>query len=69
VLADILPTRLLKALEIQSLCVCILVGCTNQKHPYLFLYHLKLLDEADLVESRREHSFQIYDLKEFEACS
>lgn len=64
VLAD--PTRLkiLKALEVQSLCVCVLVECTDQKHSALS-YHLKLLKEAGLVDSRRERSFQIYDLTEF----
>ena len=58
VLAD--PT----ALEVQSLCVCVLVECTDQKHSALS-YHLKLLKEAGLVDSRRERSFQIYYLTEF----
>lgn len=64
VLAD--PTRLkiLKALEVQSLCVCVLVEATDQKHSALS-YHLKLLKEKGLVDSRREKSFQIYELTEF----
>ncbi len=64
VLADPTRLRILKALEVQSLCVCVLVECTDQKHSALS-YHLKLLKEAGLVDSRRERSFQIYELTEF----
>jgi ArsR family transcriptional regulator, lead/cadmium/zinc/bismuth-responsive transcriptional repressor len=64
ILADPTRLRILKALEVQSLCVCVLVECTHQKHSALS-YHLKLLKEAGLVDSRRERSFQIYDLTEF----
>ena len=64
VLADPTRLRILKALEVQSLCVCVLVECTDQKHSALS-YHLKLLKEGGLVDSRRERSFQIYDLTEF----
>ncbi|RXA16828.1 ArsR family transcriptional regulator [Methanosarcina sp. MSH10X1] len=64
VLADPTRLRILKALEVQSLCVCVLVECTDQKHSALS-YHLKLLKEASLVDSRRERSFQIYYLTEF----
>jgi DNA-binding transcriptional ArsR family regulator len=63
-LADSTRLRILKALEVQSLCVCFLVEATNQKHSALS-YHLKLLKEGGLVDSRREQSFQIYDLTEF----
>ncbi len=64
VLADPTRLRILKALEVQSLCVCVLVECTDQKHSALS-YHLKLLKEGGLVDSRRERSFQIYNLTEF----
>ena len=64
VLADSTRLRILKALEVQSLCVCVLVECMDQKHSALS-YHLKLLKEAGLVDSRRERSFQIYELTEF----
>jgi len=64
VLADPTRLRILKALEVQSLCVCVLVEATDQKHSALS-YHLKLLKEAGLVDSRRERSFQIYELTEF----
>lgn len=45
------------------MCPC---GTTNQKHSALS-YHLKLLKEGGMVGSRREQSFQIYDLIEFES--
>lgn len=64
VLADPTRLRILKALEVQSLCVCVLVEATDQKHSALS-YHLKLLKEAGLVDSKRERSFQIYYLTEF----
>lgn len=58
VLADTTRLRILKALEVQSLCICVLVECADKKHSALS-YHLKLLKEAGLVDSRRERSFQI----------
>jgi DNA-binding transcriptional ArsR family regulator len=64
ILSDPTRLRILKALEVQSLCVCVLVECTDQQHSALS-YHLKLLKEAGLVNSRRERSFQIYELTEF----
>ncbi len=64
VLADPTRLRILRALEVQSLCVCVLVEATDQKHSALS-YHLKLLKEGGLVDSRREKSFQIYELTEF----
>lgn len=64
VLSDSTRLRILKALEVQSLCVCVLVDCADQQHSALS-YHLKLLKEAGLVNSRRERSFQIYELTEF----
>lgn len=64
VLADPTRLRILKALEVQNLCVCVLVEAADQKHSALS-YHLKLLKEAGLVDSQRERSFQIYNLTEF----
>ncbi|MCO5380848.1 MAG: ArsR family transcriptional regulator [Methanosarcina barkeri] len=55
------PTRPGKALEVQSLCPC---RVPDQKHLALS-YHLKLLKEGGLMDSRRERSFQIYDFTEF----
>lgn len=53
--------KILKALGIENLCVCIFVEVTNYKYSALS-YHLKLLKEADLVDFRREGSFLIYGL-------
>ncbi|MDD4331682.1 MAG: metalloregulator ArsR/SmtB family transcription factor [Methanosarcinaceae archaeon] len=64
VLSDPTRLRILKALEIQSLCVCVLVELTSCK-PSALSYHLKLLKEAKLINSRRERNFQIYYLTEF----
>ncbi len=63
-LSDPVRIHILKALEVQDLCVCVLVEITNYKHSALS-YHLKLLKDANLVNSKRDKSFQIYFLTEF----
>ena len=64
VLSDPVRVHILKALEIRELCVCILVEITDYKYSALS-YHLKLLKEADMVESKRERNYQIYYLTDF----
>jgi len=64
VLADPVRLRILKALEVCDLCVCVLVEITDHKYSALS-YHLKLLKDAGLVESKRDGSFQTYFLTEF----
>ena len=66
VLSDPVRLRILKALEVCDLCVCVLVEITDHKYSALS-YHLKLLKDAGLVESKRDGSFQIYFLTEFGA--
>lgn len=61
VLADPVRIRILKALEVCDLCVCVLVEITDYKYSALS-YHLKLLKDAGLVGSKRDGSFQIYFL-------
>ena len=61
VLSDPVRVRILKALELCDLCVCVLVEITDYKYPALS-YHLKLLKEAGIVDSRRDGNFQIYYL-------
>ncbi len=61
VLSDPVRVRILKALELCDLCVCVLVEITDYKYPALS-YHLKLLKDAGIVDSRREGNFQIYYL-------
>lgn len=63
ILADSIRIRILKALKICDLCVCVLVEITDYKYPALS-YHLKLLKDRGLVDSRRDGSFQIYFLTE-----
>jgi len=53
--------KILKALGIEDLCVCLFVEVMNYKYSALS-YHLKLLKEANLVDFRREGSFLIYGL-------
>ena len=63
-LSDPVRINILKALEIRELCVCILVEITDYKYSALS-YHLKLLKEADMVESKRDRNYQIYYLTDF----
>ena len=53
--------KILKALGIDDLCVCVLVEITGHQHSALS-YHLKQLKEADLVDSNRDGNFLIYHL-------
>ncbi|AEH61592.1 transcriptional regulator, ArsR family [Methanosalsum zhilinae DSM 4017] len=62
-LSDPVRLNIIKALDIQELCVCVLVGITDYKYSALS-YHLKLLKDAGLIDSKREKSFQIYYLTE-----
>ncbi len=63
VLSDPVRIRILKALQVSELCVCVLVEITDYKHSALS-YHLKLLKDAELVDSRRDKNYQIYYLTE-----
>ncbi|MDI6639296.1 MAG: metalloregulator ArsR/SmtB family transcription factor [Methanocellales archaeon] len=61
ILSDPIRLHILKALEIEDLCVCILVEITGYQYSVLS-YHLKLLKDADLVDSERDGNFLIYHL-------
>lgn len=63
-LADPLRLRILKALAVKDLCVCVFVELLDCEYSKLS-YHLKALKEAGLVESRPEGTFLIYSLTEF----
>lgn len=63
VLSDPVRIHILKALQVSDLCVCVLVEITDYKHSALS-YHLKLLKDAEMVDSRRDRNFQIYYLTE-----
>lgn len=57
------PTRLriLRALNVKELCVCVFVELMRQRYSKLS-YHLKFLREAKLVDYRKEKNFLIYRL-------
>ena len=63
-LADPLRLRILKALALEDLCVCVFVELLDCDYSKLS-YHLKVLKEAGLVECRPEGTFLIYRLTEF----
>ncbi len=61
ILSDPVRLHILLALDVQELCVCVLVEITNHKYSALS-YHLKLLKERDFIDSRREGTFLLYRL-------
>jgi DNA-binding transcriptional ArsR family regulator len=61
ILSDPVRMHILLALAVQELCVCVLVEVTDHKYSALS-YHLKLLKEMELVDSRREGNFLLYRL-------
>jgi DNA-binding transcriptional ArsR family regulator len=63
ILSDPVRLHILLALAVQELCVCVLVEITDHKYSSLS-YHLKLLKEIELVDSRREGTFLLYRLTE-----
>ncbi len=63
VLSDPMRLRILKALRIEDLCVCVFVELMNCEYSKLS-YHLKLLKEAGLVDCTKEGNFLIYRLTE-----
>jgi len=60
-LSDAIRLRILRALEIEDLCVCILVEITGCSYSALS-YHLKLLKDVGLITPTREGNFLIYGL-------
>lgn len=63
-LSDPIRVRILKALHVADLCVCVLVELMDCEYSKLS-YHLKLLKEAGLVDFEQEGNFLIYHLTEF----
>jgi len=63
-LADPLRLRILKALALEDLCVCVFVELLDCEYSKLS-YHLKVLKDAGLVECRPKGTFLIYCLTEF----
>ena len=65
-LADPIRLRILKALRIEDLCVCVFVELMNCEYSKLS-YHLRLLKEAGLIDSNKDGKFLIYHLTELGA--
>ncbi|MEW6222792.1 MAG: metalloregulator ArsR/SmtB family transcription factor [Candidatus Hadarchaeota archaeon] len=56
--------RILRALMVKELCVCVLVSLLRVRYSKLS-YHLNLLKEAGLVSSSKQENFLIYRLTNF----
>ncbi len=61
VLSDPVRLRIMFALSVQELCVCVLVEITDYRYSALS-YHLKLLKNMGFIDSRREGTFLLYNL-------
>ncbi len=61
VLSDPIRLRIMLALSVQELCVCVLVEITDYRYSALS-YHLKLLKKMGFIDSRREGTFLLYRL-------
>lgn len=61
ILSEPIRLRILKALRIKDLCVCVFVELMDCEYSKLS-YHLKLLKEAGLVDCTKEGNFLIYYL-------
>jgi len=60
-LSDPARVRIIEALGVKELCVCVLVSVTGLQYSALS-YHLKHLKEAGLVTSEKDGNFLIYSL-------
>lgn len=62
-LSDPVRIKILRALSVCELCVCVLLSLVECK-PSALSYHLKLLKDAGFVDMRRDRNFLIYSLTE-----
>jgi DNA-binding transcriptional ArsR family regulator len=60
-LSDPARVKIIEALGIKELCVCVLVNVTGLQYSALS-YHLKHLKDAGLVSSDKDGNFLIYSL-------
>jgi len=63
-LSDPIRVRILKALHIEDLCVCVLVEFMDCEYSKLS-YHLGVLKKARLIDCKKDGNFLIYHLTEF----
>ncbi len=59
--ADPTRVKIIEALGVKELCVCVLVDMTGLKYPALS-YHLKHLKESDIISFYKEKNFLVYYL-------
>jgi len=62
-LADTIRIRILKLLHIREMCVCEVMIALNLTQPTAS-HHLKILENAGLVKSRKEGKWVYYRLKD-----
>jgi ArsR family transcriptional regulator len=60
-LADPARIRIIEALGVKELCVCVLVEMTGLQYSALS-YHLKNLKESDIVSFYKDGNFLVYSL-------
>ncbi|BAI60746.1 ArsR family transcriptional regulator [Methanocella paludicola SANAE] len=60
-LADPTRVRIIEALGVKELCVCVLVDMTGLQYSALS-YHLKNLKDNDIISYRKDGNFLIYSL-------
>jgi ArsR family transcriptional regulator, lead/cadmium/zinc/bismuth-responsive transcriptional repressor len=60
-LADPGRVRIIEALGVKELCVCVLVDMTGLQYSALS-YHLKNLKESDIISYRKDGNFLVYSL-------
>jgi len=60
-LSDPARVRIVEALGVKELCVCVLVDVTGLQYSALS-YHLKHLKDAGLISFKKEGNFWIYSL-------
>jgi DNA-binding transcriptional ArsR family regulator len=63
-LSDPIRVRILKALHVADLCVCVLVELMDCEYSKLS-YHLGVLKKAGLIDYKTEGNFWIYHLTAF----